>query len=125
MMKKIALLVISIVLMHYGCSNAGGIDDVLNSAKKKGKLVMLEVESVDCVPCQKMKPVIEKLRTTYKGRLEVVFVDFQKDRDISWRFGVVVIPTQVFLDRNGREFHRHNGFYDYWEIFDVLKEGGL
>ena len=124
-MKKVALLVISIVLILCHSSYAGGIDDVLNSAKREGKLVMLEVGSEDCVPCEKMKPVIEKLKTNYKGKLEVIFVDFQKDRDISWRFGVVVIPTQVFLDKNGREFNRHNGFYDYWDIFDVMKTQGL
>lgn len=124
-MKKIVFLVLSIVLMLYGFSNASSIDDALNSAKQEGKLVMLEVESANCIPCEQMKPVIEKLRTNYKGKLEVIFVDFQKNRDISWRFGVSVIPTQVFLDRNGREFHRHNGFYSYWEIFDVLKEAGI
>lgn len=124
-MKSIAPFVISIVLIVYGCNHKSAIDDVLNSASKEDKLVMLEVDSADCIPCEQMKPVIEKLRTNYKGKLEVIFVDFQKNRDISWRFGVSVIPTQVFLDRNGREFHRHNGFYSYWEIFDVLKEAGI
>lgn len=124
-MNKITLLAISIILMLYGYSNAGGIDDVLNSAKKEGKMVMLELGSVGCIPCEKMKPVMEKLRTNYKGKLEVIFVDVRKERAISWRFGVVVIPTQVFLDRNGKEFHRHNGFYDYEEIMPVLKKAGI
>lgn len=125
MMRKIVPLVISTLLMLYGCSNAGGIDDVLNSAKKDGKLVMLELGSVGCIPCEQMKPVMEKLRTNYKGKLEVIFVDVRKDRDISWRFGVTVIPTQVFLDQNGKEFHRHWGFYEYEEIVPVLKKAGI
>jgi thioredoxin 1 len=38
---------------------------------------------------------------------------------------VYVIPTQVFLDKNGKEFHRHVGFYAYDEITPVLNKAGL
>ena len=124
-MKKISLLVISIVLMLYGFSSAAGVDDVLNSAKKEGKIVMLELGSVGCIPCEQMKPVMEKLRTNYKGRMEVIFVDVRKDKETARRFGVTMIPTQVFLDKNGKEFHRHMGFYGYEEIAPVLKKAGI
>lgn len=108
-----------------GCSNAGGIDDILNSAKAEGKMVMLELGSVGCRPCEQMKPVMEKLRTNYKGKLEVVFVDVRRDGDSARRYGVYVIPTQVFLDKTGKEFFRHTGFFDYEEIVPVLKKAGL
>jgi thioredoxin 1 len=36
-----------------------------------------------------------------------------------------MIPTQVFLDKNGKEFQRHIGFYDFDEIVPVLKKQGL
>ncbi len=106
-------------------SYAAGVDDVLNRAKKEGKFVMLELGSVGCIPCEKMKTVMEKLRTSYKGKLEVFFVDVRKDHDTAQRFGVYVIPTQVFLDKNGKEFHRHIGFYGYEEIAPVLKKAGI
>ena len=86
---------------------------------------MLELGSVGCIPCEQMKPVMEKLRTNYKGKLEVLFVDVRKDRENGRRFGVTMIPTQVFLDKNGKEFHRHMGFYGYEEIEPVLKKAGL
>jgi hypothetical protein len=46
-------------------------------------------------------------------------VDVRKDRENGRRFGVAVIPTQVFL-----EFHRHIGFYGYEEIAPVLRKAG-
>ena len=104
---------------------AEGIDDVLNTAKKEGKMVMLELGSVGCIPCEQMKPVMEKLKTTYKGKLEVIFIDVRKDKENSRRFGVTMIPTQVFLDKSGKEFHRHIGFYAYEEIEPVLKKSGI
>jgi len=126
-MKKILLFLIMMMTIPVlsGCSKGSGIDDVLNSAKKEGKMVMLELGSVGCIPCEQMKPVMEKLRANYKGKLEVIFVDVRRDRKAAWRFKVFTIPTQVFLDRNGKEFHRHIGFYSYEEIVPVLKKAGL
>ena len=119
------LLGLTGVLVFWGCGNAAGIDDVLNSAKKDGKMVMLELGSVGCIPCEQMKPVMEKLKTNYKGKLEVIFVDVRKDREDGRKFGVAMIPTQVFLDRSGKEIHRHIGFYRYEEIVPVLKKAGI
>jgi thioredoxin 1 len=127
MMKRVfmALAVVLNILLMSGCSDAGGIDDVLNNAKKEGKIVMLELGSVGCRPCEQMKPVMEKLRTDYKGKLEVVFIDVRRDGDAARKYGIYVIPTQVFLDKAGKEFFRHTGFFDYEEIVPVLKKAGL
>lgn len=120
-----ALLSLTGILVFWGCGNAVGIDDVLNKAKKEGRVVMLELGSVGCIPCEQMKPVMEKLRTNYKGKLEVIFVDVRRDGENGRKFGVTMIPTQVFLDRSGKEFHRHIGFYRYEEIVPVLKKAGI
>jgi len=126
MKRRIAVLVALLSLLVLGgCSQAAGIDDVLNTAKKEGKIVMLELGSIGCIPCEQMKPVMEKLRTNYKGKLEVIFIDVRKDRENGRKFGVSMIPTQVFLDKNGREFHRHIGFYAYEEIEPMLKKSGI
>jgi hypothetical protein len=36
-----------------------------------------------------------------------------------------MIPVQVFLDKTGKEFHRHIGFYSYEEIAAMLKKTGI
>jgi len=126
---RIKIVMMAVVLLAYsGCSNAGGaegLDDSLNKAKQEGKIVMLELGSVGCIPCEQMKPVMQKLRDTYTGKLEVIFVDVRKDNKTGRRFGVFVIPVQVFLDKNGKEFHRHMGFYSYEEIVPMLKKAGI
>lgn len=40
-------------------------------------------------------------------------------------YKIKLIPTQVFLDANGKEFHRHEGFYPEAEIDKLLKGKGL
>jgi thioredoxin 1 len=126
-MKKgrVALFVMVAIFLLHGWSSAAGIDAALDNACKEGKSVMLELGSVGCSPCEQMKPVMEKLRTNYKNRLEVLFVDVRKDGDTGRRFRVFVIPTQVFLDRKGKEFYRHIGYFPYEEIVPVLEKMGL
>jgi thioredoxin 1 len=124
LVRTTSAVIISILFLS-GYSQAIDVDSVLTQAKKNGKTVMLELGSVGCIPCEQMKPVMEKLRTTYIDKLEVFFVDVRRDNETGRRFGVHMIPTQVFLDKNGKEFHRHIGFYAYEEIAPVLKKAGL
>jgi thioredoxin 1 len=121
---KVLMLVLSL-LFFPACSNAGGLDALLNMAKAEGKIVMLELGSEGCIPCEQMKPVMAKLSDTYKGKLEVIFVDVKKDHDAARKYKVYMIPVQVFLDKSGSEFHRHVGFYPYEEIVAMLKKKGL
>ncbi len=123
--KLRSLFVLAFILLFAGCSHAGDVDAVLAQAQKEGKAVMLELGSVGCIPCEQMKTVMEKLRLTYAGKLEVIFIDVRQDNKTARRFGVHVIPTQVFLDKQGKEFHRHIGFYPYEEISSVLKKAVL
>jgi thioredoxin 1 len=122
---KFAALVVLFLLSLSSCSSAGDIDSALNKAKAEGKIVMLELGSVGCIPCEQMKPVMAKLTETYQGKLDVIFIDVKKDHDAARRFGVYMIPVQVFLDKNGKEFHRHVGFYPYEEIAPMLKKAGI
>lgn len=124
-LSKISTAVFIGILFLSGCSQAGDLDKVLDAAKKDGRIVMLELGSVGCIPCEQMKPVMAKLSDTYRGRLDVIFIDVKKDQATARRFGVYMIPVQVFLDRTGKEFHRHVGFYAYDEIGPVLKQAGL
>ena len=90
---KLAALVVLFLLSLSSCSSAGDIDSALNKAKAEGKIVMLELGSVGCIPCEQMKPVMQKLRETYTDKLEVIFIDVRQDNKTGRRFGVFVIPV--------------------------------
>ncbi len=121
----VACVVVAVILIARTGESAG-IDDALSRAKVEGKAVMLELGSVGCIPCEQMKPVMARLSQQYVGKLEVIFVDVKKDTKTARKFGVTAIPTQVFLDRSGREFTRHLGFFSYDDIKrKVLNKIGL
>ncbi len=126
MRLRTGILAVMILLSLSACSSAAeDIDIALNKAKAEGRIVMLELGSVGCIPCEQMKPVMQKLRDTYQGKLDVIFIDVRKDHDTARRFAVHIIPVQVFLDGAGKEFHRHIGYYPYEEIVPVLKKAGI
>ena len=124
-MKFRMILLVLLSVLAASRSNAGDLDTALNKAKAEGRVVMLELGSVGCISCEQMKPVMAKLSDSYKGKLDVIFIDVKKDHDTGRRVGVYMIPVQVFLDKNGKEFHRHIGFYSYEEIAAMLKKTGI
>ncbi|MCL5105590.1 MAG: thioredoxin family protein [Armatimonadetes bacterium] len=85
----------------------------------------LELGSTKCVPCKMMMPIVEDLKKTYKGKLEVVFIDVWDKPKEAEKYKVQSIPTQVLFDAKGKEFFRHTGFFPKKDILDVFKRQGI
>lgn len=94
---------------------------------KKYKVTFVELGSVKCVPCKMMQPVMKSIEEKYGKDVLVVFYDVwtQKDASMANKYGVRGIPTQVFLDEDGKEFFRHMGFFPEEEIVKVLNSKGV
>jgi len=58
-------------------------------------------------------------------QVDVVFYDVWENDAPAKEYGIQMIPTQVFLDETGAEFHRHVGFYPQEDIEALLVEQGL
>jgi len=91
----------------------------------KGMVTMVDLGAKSCVPCKMMAPILEKLEKDYKGRAAIVFLDVWKDPDQAKRFGIKVIPTQIFYDKQGNEVLRHTGFMSEEAIVAQLKKMGV
>ena len=101
-------------------SHAPSQSDAGSSAKKLPKL--LELGSVSCHACQQMQPIIDELKAELKGKVDVEFIDVVRHGDVADKYGIQVIPTQIFLDAEGRELFRHVGVYPKEEILAKMKE---
>jgi thioredoxin 1 len=93
----------------------------------KPKVTFVELGSVNCIPCKQMQPVMKSVEEKYGDQVKVIFYDIWKDdqKKYAQQYGIKLIPTQVFLDENGKEFFRHEGFYPEAEIDKLLKNRGL
>ena len=78
----------------------------------------IEFGSTGCHSCRQMEEVMEKIKTEYKGKVNVVFMNLMEPESKRFfeYYGVATIPTQVLLDKRGKEFFRHTGFYSADEL---------
>lgn len=87
-----------------------------------GKVTLIELGSEWCMPCKLMRPILEKVQRTYPKDLKVIIVDVSKDKQAANMYGIRVIPTQIFFDRDGKEYKRHTGYLPEKEIVKILEE---
>lgn len=91
------------------------------------KVTFVELGSVKCIPCKQMQPIMKEIEEEYKGQVKVVFYDVwtAEGKPYVKEFGIRAIPTQVFLDKDGKEYFRHQGFFAKDELVEVLKTQGV
>jgi len=97
--------------------------DLPAEAKPLPKLV--DLGAGKCIPCKMMAPILEELKTVYKDKLEVVFIDVWEHPDQAKSYNINLIPTQIFFSPDGKELFRHEGFFSKEEILAKWKEFGF
>ena len=98
----------------------------LKSAETTATLPRLVDLGADkCIPCKMMAPILEELKTEYAAVLNVEFIDVWKNPDAGQKYGIRVIPTQIFYDTFGKELFRHEGFFAKEDILAKWKEFGV
>jgi len=86
---------------------------------------LVDLGSNYCIPCKKMAPILAELSTEYAGRVKVTVIDVKEDREAGRRYGIRVIPTQIFVDAQGREVSRHEGFLAKRDIVAQFEAMGV
>lgn len=132
MKKYLVKIVLMLVLLVVSCDaqkveNSDTNANTVVKSSTKAKVTFVELGSVNCIPCKQMQPVMKAIEDKYGEQVEVIFYDVWKpdQKKYATQYGIKLIPTQIFLDENGKEFHRHEGFYPEEEIDKVLKAQGL
>jgi len=116
--RKIFLLIFFVLSLSVLFSE-NNIQDSLSSFEPK--ITMIELGSLTCIPCKQMTKVMVSLEERYGEQLEIIFYDVKIDKDKATEYKVKMIPTQVFLDMEGKEIHRHIGFYPEQLIDEFLE----
>lgn len=86
---------------------------------------LVDLGAGECIPCKAMAPILEELKNTYAGKLDVEFIDVWADVDAGKKYGINMIPTQIFYDATGTERFRHEGFFGKEDILAKWKEFGV
>ena len=98
--------------------------DMAQSDTANYKVTFIELGSVNCIPCKMMVPIMEEIEKEYAGQVKVIFHDVwtEKGKPFGKKHGIKLIPTQIFLDKDGNEYFRHEGFFPKEDLMNVLKQ---
>ena len=134
MIKKIAVLIFIgffALTLQVSCSinnkKEGNSEKVMKNEISNIKVTFVELGSVRCIPCKKMQPIMDEIEKEYKDQVKVVFHDVwtSEGKPFAGKYKIRLIPTQIFLDSEGKEYFRHEGFFPKKEIIKILKEKGV
>lgn len=91
------------------------------------KVTFVEIGSVNCIPCKAMQPIMKAVEEEFKGQVKIVFHDVwtPKGKADAMKYNIRLIPTQVFLDKDGKEYYRHEGYFPKDGVVQVIKMQGV
>jgi len=100
-------------------------DDTPSAAAEKPLPLLVDLGSAQCIPCKMMKPTLDDFMANYADRFETRFIDVNQDMETAQRYGIRMIPTQIFFDADGNELFRHEGFISKEDILAKWEELGI
>ncbi len=92
------------------------------SAPAKGRPALYEFGSKYCIPCKEMKEVMAALKASHGDQVEFRMVYVDEEKPLFGHYKIVAIPTQVYLNAEGKEVDRHLGALPKEEVLKKLKE---
>jgi thioredoxin 1 len=128
-MRKVSVALLCALVTAALCASSTGYaaDPKINLQALMAKKVpvLLEFGRGWCIPCKYMKPILEDMAKTCAGKAMVMTVDMDANKDLVREFRVRMMPTQVFLTPDGKEFFRNEGTLDREQIAQVFAKIGV
>ena len=83
--------------------------------------VLADFYSDSCIPCKRMSPILSKLETEYEGRLKIVKVNTNFEKELVEKYSILAAPTLV-LFKDGKEVSRIRGAAKNDEIKQLIDQ---
>ncbi len=71
--------------------------------------VLVEFTAIWCGPCKMLEPVVKQIAADLAGKLSVVKLDIDDNRDLTMQFQVMGVPTLI-LFKGGKPVERMTGY---------------
>jgi thioredoxin 1 len=128
-MRKLSVTIICGIVIGIlaGATTVGAAEPKINLQALMAQRVpvLLEFGRGWCIPCKYMKPILEDMAKAYAGKAIVMTVDMDANKDLVRNFKIRMMPTQVFLTPDGKEFMRNEGTLEREQIAQVFGKMGV
>ena len=92
-----------------------------NAPTSQGRPVLLEFGAGYCHSCKVMAEIMAALQKSHGDQVEFRQVYAHKEQEMFKQYKIMLIPTQVFLNAEGKEVDRHVGALSKEEVLQKLK----
>lgn len=97
-------------------------DNNFKDSVKEG-LTFVDFWAPWCGPCRMLSPVIDSLSEKYKGKINIVKINIDENKEVASKYGIMSIPTMV-LFKDGKAVEKVSGFHPL-EALDSYLQGKL
>ncbi len=95
-------------------------------AKSDENPTLITFTSTMCMDCKKLKAVLSEVEPNYEEKVNFIgYNALAKDRHVQnaiKKYKVTLVPTMIFLDRNGKEINKIEGYIPKEELINELEE---
>lgn len=125
MKRVIVVFILSVIF----CVNINAKEDSIKESSFKEvqeqiqnkQALMMEFGTNSCFSCKVMGKILYKIKKEHP-KTNIFYLNVYENRDILKDYGVRMIPTQVFLNKDGKIIGKHIGMLKEEQILTKLKE---
>lgn len=74
-----------------------------------------------CGPCRLMAPILDELADEYRGRVRIIKIDVDENRQVSGAFGIQSVPSLLFIPEEGKPTMAV-GYRDKEALREIIQE---
>ncbi|MFA5032972.1 MAG: thioredoxin family protein [bacterium] len=84
--------------------------------------ILMDFGGNRCKNCIITKKRLEKIEKKFRGKAKIISIDVNKEKELTKKYKILLIPTLVFLDKNGKEVYRKTGLMEEKAMSTKLEE---
>ena len=82
------------------------------------KIILIDFSTQWCVPCKKMRPVIEEIKRETPN-VKILFIDADANKELVKKYQIKGVPVFIVF-KNGEEYFRKVGLCNKEELTNQL-----
>ncbi len=92
----------------------------------EGQPQVIKFSSKLCSDCQKLKVCFDELKPNYQDRISIIEYDIENnDKNVNEaidKYNITLVPTVIFIDKNGNQKHKTEGFVKKEKLDSYFKD---
>ena len=125
-----SILIISFIIAGYGkgyCQSAKVVsnlavisDSSFQKSIKENQVLLADFYETYCGACRMQALIVDSISNDQKGKIKVIKVDVDKNKDLTSKMQVSSYPT-ILLYKNGKQVWRSEGIMPRYYIMEAIK----